>query len=318
MVNFSDSAIISRIAPTPSGYLHAGNAFSFVLSWLLVRNLNGKLLLRIDDSDTTRSRPEFIEDVFYTLDWLGLDYDIGPQGPDDFMRNFSQKHRMDLYRSVLEELREKTGLVYACSCSRKQIQEQSQTGLYAGSCREKGLSFANKKAAWRIQVPEEKEICYSELLGGKIGKVFPGKEMGDFVICRKDGLPAYQVASLADDMHYSVNLLVRGSDLRQSTGAQLYLAEQLSQIKTKWSNQAADFRKARFLHHPLLTDAAGDKLSKSRGASSIADIRASGKGPHGIYKLVASFLGLPCSDICTIEELLDTFDLSLLQRRMDE
>ena len=307
--------IISRIAPTPSGYLHAGNAFSFVLSWLLVRSMNGKLLLRIDDSDTSRSRPEFIEDIFFTLDWLGLEYDLGPEGPDDFNRNFSQKHRMDLYRSVLEELMEKTDLVYACSCSRKQIKEHNSTGLYTGHCRNRALLFSGKRIAWRIQVPEEKELAYLELTDTSTKKLQPGREMGDFVIRRKDGLPAYQITSLTDDMHFGVNLLVRGEDLCISTAAQLYLAEQLSRQGSKWKGKAASFIEAGFFHHPLLTNSEGEKLSKSKGALSVAALRREGKTPFFVYKMVADFIGIPFHEGLGLQYLLDSFDLASLQQR---
>jgi glutamyl/glutaminyl-tRNA synthetase len=314
----SKKGTLSRIAPTPSGYLHAGNAFSFVLTWLLVRSMEGKLLLRIDDSDTTRSRPAFIDDIFYTLDWLGLDYDLGPHGPDDFDSNFSQRHRTDLYKSVLAELRDKTGLVYACTCSRKQIQEQNASGLYTGSCRSKKHSFTNDKAAWRIEVPAEKEIIYTELLNKGTEKVKLGSEMADFVIRRKDGLPAYQLSSLADDMHYGVNLLVRGSDLSLSTAAQLYLAEQLSHKDTKWSKQAASFQYSLFFHHPLLSNEKGEKLSKSKGALSVARLRAAGKNPTFVYKLVADFLGLPENENFELKDLLLHFNLSELQKRYSQ
>lgn len=307
--------IVTRIAPTPSGLLHAGNAFSFVLTWLLVRKMGGKLLLRIDDSDTTRSRPEYVEDIFYTLDWLGLDYDIGPQGPDDFERNFSQRHRMDLYHLVLEELKEKTARMFACTCSRRQIQQQSYSGLYTGNCRNKEIAFTNKRAAWRIQVPEQEALTYLELTDKSAKKLMLGREMGDFVVRRKDGLPAYQVASLADDMHFGVNLLVRGQDLCLSTGAQLYLAQQLAQAGTSWKRQAGRFMKAGFFHHPLLKDSTGEKLSKSKGASSVAVLREAGRKPFFVYKMVADFIGLPFNEGQNLMDLLQGFDIAALQQK---
>lgn len=304
--------IISRIAPTPSGYLHIGNAFSFVLTWLLVRSRGGKLLLRIDDSDASRSRPEFIDDIFQTLDWLQLDYDLGPEGPADFARNFSQSRRMDLYQSVLEALRETPGRVYACSCSRKQIQQQSATGLYPGSCREKGLSFSSKKAAWRIHVPEEQLITYTEEMDRSSRQIQLGREMGDFVIRRKDRIPAYQLTSLADDMYFGVNLLVRGNDLQLSTAAQLYLAEKLN-LSAEWSKAAAGFQQAAFFHHPLVRNQQGEKLSKSKGASSIAEMRRAGKGPALVYQSVAGFLGIPVNEAVGLSDLLHRFHPSLLR-----
>lgn len=310
--NTPKQEIISRIAPTPSGYLHVGNAFSFVLTWLLLRSMGGKLLLRIDDSDASRSRPEFIDDIFYTLDWLQLDYDLGPEGPDDFGRNFSQSRRMGLYQSVLGALRETPGLVYACTCSRKQIQQQSASGLYPGSCREKDISFSSKKAAWRIQVPEEQLITYAELMDESTQRILLGQEMGDFVIRRKDGIPAYQLTSLADDMYFGVNLLVRGNDLKLSTAAQLYLADKLSS-SAEWSKQAVAFQQAAFFHHPLIRNQQGEKLSKSKGASPIAELRKAAKGPELVYQSVARFLGMPANEPAGLKELLHRFDISLLR-----
>ncbi|MBE7179290.1 MAG: tRNA glutamyl-Q synthetase, partial [Mucilaginibacter polytrichastri] len=120
----------SRIAPTPSGFLHEGNAFSFVLTWLLVRQSGGKLRLRIDDYDLPRVRREFIEDIFRLLDWLGLDWDEGPQSPDDHTRNFSSKRRYDLYRNLLSVFLS-FELAYTCSCSKKELAKGACT------CKEK-------------------------------------------------------------------------------------------------------------------------------------------------------------------------------------
>ena len=102
----SPQSIVSRLAPTPSGYLHLGNAFSFILTWLLVRRLGGKLHLRIDDLDAPRLNKDCLEDIFIQLEWLGLDYDTGPQGPGDHLRHFSQSLRLEEYMSALEEIRE--------------------------------------------------------------------------------------------------------------------------------------------------------------------------------------------------------------------
>ena len=137
----SSQSIVSRLAPTPSGYLHLGNAFSFILTWLLVRRLGGKLHLRIDDLDAPRLNQDCLEDIFIQLEWLGLDYDTGPHGPEDHLRHFSQSLRLEEYMSALEEIRE-SGLLYACSCSRKQYLSKSKNGQYPGTCREKKLDLS--------------------------------------------------------------------------------------------------------------------------------------------------------------------------------
>jgi glutamyl/glutaminyl-tRNA synthetase len=309
MMKCSQQIILSRIAPTPSGYLHAGNAFSFVLTWLLLRKMGGKLLLRIDDSDAARSRPEYIEDIFNTLDWLGIDWDLGPEGPDDFARKYSQKHRFELYRELLDELRKASGQVYACRCSRKQIQAQSRDGLYPGSCSSKALPLDLKNTAWRIRVPENEVIVIHDLLKKEPVLLPLGIQMGDFVIRRKDGLPAYQLVSLADDMHYGVNLIVRGGDLYESTAAQLYLSRHLANASFPWTEKAKTFQQVTFCHHGLILDQDGEKLSKSRGAASILQMREAGIGPEEIYRRVAAYLGIEQTMKGTLEDLLVHFNL---------
>ena len=191
-------SIVSRLAPTPSGYLHLGNAFSFILTWLLVRRLGGKLHLRIDDLDAPRLNQDCLEDIFIQLEWLGLDYDTGPQGPDDHLRHFSQSLRLEEYMSALEEIRE-SGLLYACSCSRKQYLSKSKNGQYPGTCREKKLDFNQLGMAWRFR--SETEIFPEKidlLKGSQEEYQFPF--LGDAIMRRKDGLPSYQIASLVDDL----------------------------------------------------------------------------------------------------------------------
>lgn len=302
------SAVVSRIAPTPSGFLHIGNAFSFVLTWLLVRKASGKLMLRIDDMDAARKRPEYVEDIFRTLEWLGLDYDLGPQGPDDFERNFSQRHRLELYHSVLEDLKQVPGLLYACRCSRREIQHKSTNGIYPGTCRRENLPFDNQNSAIRLNMPEQAVVSYFELLSKKEVRQPLGQQMGDFVLWRKNGLPAYQLFSLVDDMDFGINLLVRGNDLCESTGAQLYLAECIFRKGQIFRKEAGDFMNAGFLHHPLLLNSQGEKLSKSKGATSLLEMRIAGKGPEEIYARVARFIGLQEDNFPTAQALLKAWD----------
>ncbi len=316
MEGSQQAPLISRIAPTPSGYLHKGNAFSFVLTWLLTRKMGGRLILRIDDSDASRSRPEYVEDIFYTLDWLGLDYDIGPDGPDAFDACFSQRHRLGMYESFLEDLKNTEGLVYACSCSRKEIRQQNDNGLYKGGCRSKALAFSGKNIAWRVHVPEQTDVCYREWLTGKEERYPLSCRTGDFVVRRKDGLPAYQLVSLADDIFYGVNFIVRGSDLCGSTAAQIYLARCLGAQQGKWQTGAQDFAEASFFHHPLILNNAGEKLSKSKGAASVHFLRESGREPQEIYREVARFCGVPDAYILSLPDLLDAVSLDVVQGKI--
>jgi glutamyl/glutaminyl-tRNA synthetase len=292
----------SRIAPTPSGYLHKGNAFSFVLTWLLVRSAGGLLQLRIDDSDNTRARPEYIEEIFRCLDWLGLDWDDGPESPADFAAKYSQQLRFDEYYALLEVLKQ-DGYLYACDCSRSRVREQWSNGIYKGSCRSSEISFETEGAAWRIVVPEE-TVCFRE--AGQEERCLPlAQEMGDFVVRRKDGIPAYQIASLVDDMELAINFIVRGKDLLYSSAAQVFMASCLTKQKNGNDlQQKADiFQKAMFLHHPLLLDEKGEKLSKSAGSTSIRSLREAGGNPMPVYALVADFLSLPADAAASLNSL---------------
>lgn len=296
-----------RLAPTPSGYLHRGNGFSFVLTWLLVRKAGGELLLRIDDADAERARPEYIQDIFQCLDWLGLDWDRGPAGPDDFAAHYSQENRFPHYQQVLDLLREE-GVVYACDCSRSQIRNQYANGIYRGSCRRQKRSLEDPQLAWRLEVPHGEEVCFWEVGQGECCLSL-ADYMGDFVVRRKGGLPAYQIASLVDDLDWGSSLVVRGEDLLYSTAAQLYLARCLArQERVPLLQQSAKaFEKAQFLHHPLMLDEKGEKLSKSAGSISLKSLREAGGNPMPVYALVADYLKLPADAAASLGELLEAF-----------
>ncbi|HEU4716942.1 MAG TPA: glutamate--tRNA ligase family protein [Bacteroidia bacterium] len=251
----------SRIAPTPSGFLHAGNAFSFLLADTLTHDHGGKLLLRIDDLDTERKRDEFVEDIFESLRWLGITWDEGPADAADFEKNWSQKTRMTDYHALLGKL-SGTGRVFACSCSRKQLALPS----FRCECHLKNIPLQTENVSWRIHVPANCVVEFDDIYLGKCS-VDLAEVMGPFVIRRRDGIPAYQVASLADDLHSGINFIVRGNDLLHSTAAQVYLASLAGEN---------DFGKNLFLHHPLVEDDSGSKLSKSAGASSLRAMRMNG------------------------------------------
>jgi glutamyl-tRNA synthetase len=232
-----------RIAPTPSGLLHKGNAINFLLNHRAARqHQDGKLLLRIDDLDADRKRVEYLEDIFETLNWLGIDWDIGPQNVDDFEKNWSQFKRIDLYEATLRNLRA-SGLLYACQKSRKELDQLAKNPLE--HLRNQGLSLDQKNVAWRIKTPYD-------------------FAMPDFVVRRRDGVPAYQVASLTDDVHFGVTHIIRGQDLEASTKAQRFLAEILN-LKA--------FSSIKIEHHPLVLGDNGLKMSKSKGATSLKFLR---------------------------------------------
>jgi glutamyl/glutaminyl-tRNA synthetase len=292
----------TRIAPTPSGFLHIGNGASFVATWALARAFDGKIMLRIDDLDAERMRPEYVEDIFQTLDWLGVDWDEGAFSVEDFFKNWSQHLRLDAYEKALSDL-QKTGDLYACNCSRKDIKLHSKNGLYPNTCRKKRLNPNDNSAnnerntAWRIVVPDNKFVNFKnfEKIGLSINGFFDEKNafskdfttnlsqtMGDFIVRQKNGLPAYQLASLVDDTLYNINFIVRGADLLNSTAAQIFLAEKLNRT---------EFLNTQFWHHPLIADPTGSKLSKSEGAASLLDFRKRNDSAAIVVKEAANWLG---------------------------
>lgn len=238
--------MITRLAPTPSGFLHPGNIFNFLLNWHWARTNGGKVLLRIDDADAERKRIEYVEDIFRVLEWLGLDWDIGPSGPDDLEKNWSQLNRKELYDELLKDLAGKQ-LAYACECSRTQLASAPC------ACRDKNIPLDRMGVAWRIQTKGE-IISFTDRVIGEVKHYLPLQN--SFVVRRKDAIAAYHLASLADDRHFKITHIGRGEDLLPSTAMQLHLDGLLD---SAYLNQCT------FWHHPLLTGESGSKLSKSAG-----------------------------------------------------
>ncbi|MEO8066527.1 MAG: glutamate--tRNA ligase family protein [Flavobacteriales bacterium] len=280
----------TRIAPTPSGYLHEGNAINFSAIWQLAQAHGGHILLRIDDLDAERTRPAYVEDIFRTLDRLGIAWHEGPSGPDDFHREWSQHLRMDLYHEVLERLR-KLHLIYACHCSRSDVAAHSPDGRYPGTCRALGKPLTDDTSAWRLNLAGVGEVGFLELGEGR-RSVALGAVMGDPVVrTRANGKaaprPSYQIASLVDDVHFGINTIVRGIDLLPSTACQMHIADVL---------HVGEFHAASFLHHALSTDANGRKLSKSAGDGSPGPLSGKGLSTAAIHAAARSLLtarGLP-------------------------
>ena len=271
----------SRLAPTPSGHLHLGNACNFLLTWALVRSRGGHLWLRVDDLDVPRAKPEFLESLFQDLDWLGLDWDSGPEGPENVRETWSQRLRRDRYEAALSQLQEQENL-FACICSRKEVQVASSDGRYPGTCRDCGLDFFAPETAWRLRMPDDASVI---MRGWPDSEVFANAApAGDLVLRRRDGIPAYQIASLVDDVDHGINFIVRGEDLRESSAIQLHLAERL---------EAESFLQIRFLHHLLLTRPDGAKLSKSKGDTTLKSMRESGCPVQSVYVQFARWLDLP-------------------------
>jgi glutamyl-tRNA synthetase len=271
----------SRLAPTPSGLLHAGNALNFILTWSITRAQNGHLLLRIDDLDKARRRDKYLKDIFRTIDWLDLDYDEGPQGIVDFKKNWSQDLRRELYDKALLELREQ-GHLFACKCSRRDIRAASEDGNYPGTCAKLQLKFDQKDMAWRVHPPEKLLVLpFHQLVGADTSLDFEGLDA--FIVKQKNGYPAYQLSSVIDDEYFNINTIVRGEDLLDSTHYQMYLSYLMG--KTTFLN-------THFYHHEMVLDQQGEKLSKSKKATSLKSWREQGRTPDELFQKAATLLGL--------------------------
>lgn len=268
-----DSFYKTRLAPTPSGFLHAGNAFNFLLTAALARRFGASLLLRIDDLDHFRCRATYIADIFDTLHFLHIHCQEGPRDLAGVEAVWSQQRRIPLYNRMLERLKAKAQ-VFACACSRF-----SQASC---DCRQKKLPLDTPGTCWRL-ITTDKPISVKGADGTSLMARLPA-DMKNFVVRRKDGLPAYQLASVVDDLHFGIDFIVRGEDLWPSTLAQLHLAAEL---------EVPAFSAIRFFHHSLLRSADGEKLSKSAGALSVKHWREAGKSLTELLACLGEWLHAP-------------------------
>lgn len=271
----------TRIAPTPSGYLHLGNAYSFLLTKALAKKHGAKILLRIDDLDRDRYRPEYVEDIFATLDFLEIKIDQGPKNSKEMESTWSQVHRLPIYTESLAQL-EQSKLTFSCTCTRSQILQIDPRGIYLGQCLDRRMPLNKHESAWRINTLDADFLDYIAYPATPKSALIP-EEASCYVVRKKDLLPAYQLSSLLDDLHFGVDLIVRGQDLFPSTLAQLDLARILGK---------EEFAKTTFYHHPLLKGPDQSKLSKSAGAYSIRQLRQDGKTLADLFLLLGQSLGL--------------------------
>jgi glutamyl-tRNA synthetase len=218
-----------RLAPTPTGYLHLGHARTFWMAQERVRVNKGTLILRNDDLDRARCKPEFVSAMLEDLKWFGFAWQEGPDIGGTFAP-YNQSERFSFYRDALEKLRE-GGFIYPCNCSRRDIQSapraphaaDDEEPIYPGTCRGKTTaSMGNTKFSWRFRVPDGEAVTFrDENLGEQ--QFVAGKDFGDFVVWRNDDVPAYQLACVVDDAVMEITEVVRGEDLLLSTTRQILL-----------------------------------------------------------------------------------------------
>jgi glutamyl-tRNA synthetase len=272
------SSYRGRIAPSPTGYLHLGHARTFWAAYERGLSQHGTLVFRNEDLDPQRSRPEFTMAMMEDLRWLGIEWQEGPDVGGPFAP-YAQSQRRDLYLAVWRTLLD-GGWIYPCSCSRKDLATAPQAPndegepVYPGTCRwrlgESALTPAG--ANWRFRVPDGERICFTDLLQGE-QEYTAGRDFGDFLVWRRDDVPAYQLAVVADDQAMQITEVVRGADLLVSTARQILLMRALRVNPPVWA------------HCGLVRDANGQRLAKRHDSLSLRALRQSGLSPQQVREM---------------------------------
>lgn len=312
MTSAKIKSIKGRFAPSPSGRMHAGNIYAALLTWLLVKDKEGTILLRIEDLDTNRSKREFISQIQNDFEMLGLHWDEGP---------FFQSTRENAYEAAYEMLAN-NNLIYPCFCTRAQIkamQNLSQaphlgdTFYYSGKCRnisndERAYKITkanseNVKFSMRLKTNGE-NICFTDILQGEQRTILD-KAKDDFIVKRSDNAWAYQLAVVVDDAEYGVNFVSRGLDLLPSTYKQIYLQKNLG------------LKSPSYAHFPLLVNEQGSRLAKRDKSASLEELLLIYKNPKAIIGHIAYIAGIIPYDgeEITPEQLLIHFDIEILYRK---
>ena len=266
-------APLTRFAPSPTGYLHLGHVVNAIWVWGLARALGGRVLLRVEDHDRGRCRPEYEHALLDDLAWLGLAPDLGPT---------RQRDAGTIYHDTLAAL-EQLGLVYACDCSRRDIASEQgevpqQETRYPGRCRDRGLAPGPGRGQ-RLRLGPAVERFADALLGPQ--EQTPAEQCGDLLLRDRNGNWTYQFAVVVDDLRQGVDLVVRGADLVGSTGRQIALGRLLGREQPPV-----------FLHHPLLYRTDGAKLSKAAADTGIRELRAAGMPADEVLGRAAEAGGL--------------------------
>lgn len=295
------AAVVGRLAPSPTGLLHLGHARTFLVAWWSARSQGGRIVMRVEDLDGARSEQRYIDAALRDLEWLGLDWDGEP---------LIQSSRVARLSAAITELVER-GVAYPCTCTRGDVrnaQSAPQRGTteprYPGTCRGRYASVADaeaqsgRPAGIRLRVPEGPVEFVDRLAGRQRFDV--QAEVGDFLIARRNGAPAYQLAVVVDDAFQGVTEVVRGNDLLSSTARQIVL------------EQALGFSEPTWMHLPLVVDASGRRLAKREAALGLAELRENGVDPRAIVAFAARASGMQVAELVTPSEALAAYDVSAI------
>jgi len=281
----TQTPIVGRLAPSPTGALHLGHARSFLIAWWHARSRGGRIVLRIEDLDDGRSRAEHAERIPHDLEWLGLDWD----GPIDV-----QSHAREAHAAALARLHA-AGALYPCVCTRAELRPALSAPHageievpYPGTCRgryadvEQAERSSGRNAGLRMRVPEGETRFVDGLAGPQHHEL--ARSVGDFLVARRDGVLAYQLAVVVDDARQGVTEVVRGDDLLPSTARQIVLQQALGIPSPRW------------WHLPLVCDARGERLAKRSGATALAALRERGVDPRALVGWIARGSGQALPD----------------------
>lgn len=290
----------TRLAPSPTGSLHLGNARTFLVNWALARKNGWRILLRIEDLDGPRVKPEAVDGVRRTLEWLGIDWDEGPVVQSDDLAP---------YRAAMERLAAE-GKAFPCALTRGQIaaaasapQEGSHELVYPASLRPKSWErrFADAATNWRFLVPDG-AVTFDDAFAGP--QTFElAKTIGDFIVWTKRGMPAYQLAVVVDDHRQGITDVVRGDDLLESGARQLALYRALGLSP-----------EPRHLHLPLVVGPDGHRLAKRHGDSRLDAMRAAGAKAEDVIGVLARWCGIPAGGALSAAEFRDALDVARIPR----
>lgn len=297
--------VVGRFAPSPTGRMHAGNIFAALIAWLVAKSQDGAIVLRIEDLDAERSKPEYISQVQRDFERLGLTWDEGP---------YFQHDRTEAYRAAFETLRDRK-LTYPCFCTRADLHAASaphrgEKLVYPGTCRnltpqEREERSKAHRPAQRLIVTDEVVSLVDQIQGPYEQRL--STECGDFLVKRSDGAYAYQLAVVVDDAAQGVNSVVRGVDLLCSTPQQLYLQRLLGLAHPTYA------------HVPLLVSRLNRRLSKRDHDASIDALLDRFGSTEGIIGHIAGITGLaPTCEPTTPEALLRSFDVSHLHKDLKD
>jgi glutamyl-tRNA synthetase len=286
--------VCTRFAPSPTGFLHIGNARTALFSYLFVRQQNGRFLLRIDDTDRQRFSQEYLDDIFHSLQWLHLDWDENPS---------FQSQKLLVYREKIDELL-RADKAYRCVCTPEELEVKRKAAMvagkkpiYDGTCRNHPPQINDKtRFTIRFKGPNEGETAIDDLIKGKV--VFQNQELDDLIILRSDGMPTYNFCSVVDDASMNITHIVRGDDHLANTPRQVLLF------------QALGAPLPIFAHLPLIFGPDRSPLSKRHGATSVRNYREMGYLPDALVNFLVR-LGWSSGDreIFTREELISDFRL---------